>query len=82
MSPLSNSVSGFPPEQQAIRDRCFHPTGKFVEFEKEEIEQSIPDRFEEQVRKYPRRLAIKSRKHELTYDELNGIPRSPRVPYP
>ena len=21
-----------PPEQQAIRSRCFHPTGKFVEF--------------------------------------------------
>jgi hypothetical protein len=35
-----------PPEQQAIRDKCFHPSGKFVEFPKEEVEQSIPERFE------------------------------------
>ncbi len=48
---------GLPPQQQAIRDKCFHPTGTFTEFEKEDVERSIPDRFEEQVRKYPGRLA-------------------------
>src|SRR5262245_63036404 len=43
----------------------------FVEFKKEEIEQSIPDRFEEQAAKYPNRLAIKSSNCALTYDALN-----------
>jgi amino acid adenylation domain-containing protein len=57
--------------QQSIRAKCFHPTGKFIEFKKEEIEQSIPDRFEEQVAKYPDRLAVKSSSYALTYDELN-----------
>ena len=40
-----------PPEQQAILDKCFHPSGTFVEFKKEEIEQSIPERFERLFRK-------------------------------
>ena len=57
--------------QQAIQAKCFHPSGTFVEFKKEEIEQSIPDRFEQQVAKYPDRIAVKTRSHELTYDELN-----------
>ena len=35
-----------PPDQQAIRDQCFHPSGTFVEFPREEVEQSIPERFE------------------------------------
>jgi amino acid adenylation domain-containing protein len=45
-----------------------HP---FVQFGTEEIEQSIPDRFEQQVAKYPERIAVKTRNHVLTYDELN-----------
>ncbi|MFQ5853749.1 MAG: AMP-binding protein, partial [Candidatus Binatia bacterium] len=59
------------PLQQAIRAKCFHPSGTFIEFKKEEIEQSIPDRFEQMVRMYPDRLAVKTRDHQLTYDELN-----------
>jgi len=59
------------PEQETIRAKCFHPTGVLIEFRKEEIEQSIPDRFEQIVRKYPDRLAVKSRTHALTYVELN-----------
>ena len=58
-------------QQQAIKAKCFHPTGTFVEFNKEEIEQSIPDRFERMVQKYPDRLAVKTEHHELTYDMLN-----------
>ena len=71
MNTLSNHLTYLPPEQQAIRDRCFHPTGTFIEFRKEEVEQSIPDRFEQQVRSYPDRLAIRDKTHELTYDQLN-----------
>jgi non-ribosomal peptide synthetase component F len=60
-----------PPEQQAIRAKCFHPTGTFVEFKKEEIEQSIPERFERMVRKFPERIAIKTKNRQVTYAELN-----------
>ena len=71
MSTLSSHSTGLPLEQQAIRNKCFHPTGTFIEFREGEIEQSIPERFEEQVRKYPDRLAVRSRNCQLTYDELN-----------
>jgi non-ribosomal peptide synthetase component F len=71
MTDFSGLIADLPPEQQAIRAKCFHPSGTFVEFKKEEIEQSIPDRFEQMVRKYPGRLAVKTRKHELTYGDLN-----------
>ena len=71
MTNISTPISDLPPEQQAIRSKCFHPTGRFIEFKKEEIEQSIPERFEKMVRMYPDRLAVKTRNHTLTYDALN-----------
>lgn len=72
MKDHSMRVTKLPPEQQAIRAKCFHPTGTFVEFKEEEIEQSIPDRFEQMVRLYPERLAVKTTNHTLTYAELNA----------
>ena len=53
MTNISTAISGLPPEQRAIGDKCLDPTGRFVEFKKEEIEQSIPDRFEKQGRLHP-----------------------------
>ena len=64
-------MAELPPEQQGIQAKCFHPTGTFSEFKKEETELSIPRRFEEQVERFPQRLAIKTKAHELTYEELN-----------
>ena len=61
-----------PPEQLAIRAKCFHPSGRFVEFPKEDVEQSIPARFEKIVCKYADRVAIKSGNQILTYTELNS----------
>jgi len=43
----------------------------FSEFPKNEIEQSIGERFESQVRRYPAHIAVKSRDHEWTYEEMN-----------
>ena len=63
--------SNLPPEQQAIRAKCFHPTGTFIEFAKEEVEQSIPERFEKIVSTYPKHIAVKTRNQQLTYAELN-----------
>jgi amino acid adenylation domain-containing protein len=44
---------------------------RFVEFKKEETEQSVPARFEKQVAKYPDHLAVKTKLHQLTYAALN-----------
>ena len=71
MDDSGNAVANFPPEQRAIRDRCFHPAGTFIEFKQEEIEQSVSDRFEKQDNKYPHRIAVRTPTHTLTYDELN-----------
>jgi len=47
MSDLSRTVTNLPPEQEVIKAKGFHPTGNFVEFKKkDEVEQSIPQRFE------------------------------------
>ena len=64
-------TADIPLHQQDIRARCFHPSGAFTEFTRQEIEQSVPDRFEQTVRKYPDRLAVKTRSHQFSYDELN-----------
>jgi len=71
MSDPSKHIFAFPPEQQAIRAKCFHPNGTFVEFAEKEIEQSIPERFEKIVRMYPNRVAVKTKNLLLTYSELN-----------
>lgn len=71
MNILVKELSGLPTDQQAIHKKCFHPSGKFLEFRKEEVDQSIPHRFEEQVRKYPERLAVKTKDRALTYEQLN-----------
>jgi len=71
MSDSIQNTTKLPPEQEAIRARCFHPSGSFVEFPKEDVETSIPERFEKIVRMYPDRIAIKTRARQLTYDKLN-----------
>lgn len=50
----------------------FHsPSNSFVEFKKDDIEQSIPQRFEKQVAKNPQRAAFRFKSIEVTYEELN-----------
>lgn len=72
MSQFSETMAGYHP-QQTILAKCFHPSGSFIEFKKEDVEQSIPDRFEQMVATYPDRLAVKSTNHALTYDDLNRM---------
>jgi len=43
----------------------------FVEFRKEEIQQSIPARFAQQVRRFPHHIAVQTREAQITYDELD-----------
>jgi non-ribosomal peptide synthetase component F len=49
------------------------PTNPFVRFEQHDVEQSIPDRFEEQVRRCPGKPAVKTTCKSLTYAELNRL---------
>jgi non-ribosomal peptide synthetase component F len=60
-------------EQQTIRDKRVHPNGIFKLFPQEEVQQSMPDRFEKMVRKYGERHAVRTNKHAFTYDELNRL---------
>jgi amino acid adenylation domain-containing protein len=71
MNTTTDRIFKLPPEQQAIRAKCFHSTGTFIEFTKDEVEQSIPERFEKIVAKYPERLAVKGGNRSLTYTALN-----------
>ena len=43
----------------------------FVEFRKEEIQQSIPSRFAQQVRRFPHHIAVQTRTARITYGELD-----------
>jgi amino acid adenylation domain-containing protein len=47
------------------------PRKSFIEFRREDIERSIPDRFELQVQQHPDRLAVQSDEARLSYQELN-----------
>lgn len=60
-----------PPDQQRIRANCYHPTGKFISFPKEAIEQSITARFEQIARLYRDRIAVRMGTRSITYDKLN-----------
>jgi amino acid adenylation domain-containing protein len=68
----SNAPAIIPIDQSHIQSKCRHPSGKFEEFRKEEIEQSIPERFEQQVKRHGDRLAVKTPNHQLSYEELNA----------
>ncbi len=60
-----------PPEQEAIRAKCFHPLGTFVEFPIDNVDTTIPERFSRIARKYPQFIAAKSNQQVITYEELD-----------
>jgi len=62
-----------PPEQQAIQEKCVHPSGIFVEFPEKDVERSIPALFEQLVARHRDRLAVKSGDRSMTYCELNRL---------
>jgi len=57
---------------QRLRNPIF-PTNVFTEFLKGEIEQSIAKRFEAQLEKHPQKIAVKTFRHEWTYEYLNQV---------
>ena len=59
-----------PRESPAVRPRPRH-CGPPAEFKREDIEQTISSRFEQQVARYPERPAVRTRTATVTYDALN-----------
>lgn len=60
------------PNEGVDYDRALvRPDNPFIEFRREEIEQSIAERFASQARKYPQRVAVKTTNYEWTYEELD-----------
>jgi len=73
---VGNTISfpdELPEQQRALRARLLHPMGTLVEFAKDEVEKSIPERFEKIVRTYPCRIAVKTDDRVVTYSELNAM---------
>ncbi len=71
---MNDSLSGLPAElRHPEQVRRVHPANAFIRFEEEETEQSIPQRFEQQVSRYPDRLSVKTKNHQLSYAALNKV---------
>src|SRR5919202_3870630 len=71
---MNDDPSGLPADlRQPEQVRRVRLTNAFTRFEKVEAEQSIPERFEQQVSRYPDRLAVKTRSHQLSYAALNKV---------
>ncbi len=71
LSECKGSSMKLPPEQEAIRSKCYHPLKTFVEFPEVDIETSIPARFEKIASLYPDSIALRTADETITYDELN-----------
>src|SRR4029077_8531391 len=71
MNNLTANQMRLPPDQEASRAKCFHPAGRVVEFPIEDVESSIPARFEKIDPTVPGRPAVRVQKKQITYDELN-----------
>lgn len=61
----------FSKERVLSHERQIRPINPYLEFTKEEIEQSIPQRFAAIVQHYPEKVAVRSGVQELTYLQLN-----------
>src|SRR5262245_18071456 len=71
MSENTDHARSIESAQREISERLSTLNSGFVFFDKRDIEQSIPRRFEQQVAKHSQRLAVKSRRYQLRYGELN-----------
>jgi len=58
-------------EDRPLARHRVSPTNPFLEFGREEIEQSIPARFSQQARNTAARIAVKTENHEWTYAALD-----------
>ena len=59
--------------QARIRERCGHPSCRFVEFRTADVDQSVAARFEAQVDHHGDRVAVRSATCEPTYRQLDRL---------
>lgn len=52
-------------------ENLIHPANSFNNFPEEEINQSVPERFQKIVKRFPNKVAIKTENKQLTYTELD-----------
>jgi amino acid adenylation domain-containing protein len=71
MSNQSRLISEMDVEPQPVCTPYISSTESFSKFSQTDIEQSITNRFQQQVNKYPNSIAVKSKISTLTYDQLN-----------
>jgi amino acid adenylation domain-containing protein len=64
-------MSKYTPNNEQVTVGAKDSIENFEEFPEEDIEQTIPERFEKVVREYPDRTAVKMGDRALTYDQLN-----------
>ena len=62
--------------EESLLSLSARPDNPFIEFRREEIEQSITQRFAMQVEKYSDRLAVSSKNYKWTYKELDAAVHS------
>ncbi|MGQ0634992.1 MAG: amino acid adenylation domain-containing protein [Planctomycetaceae bacterium] len=72
MAELTAEFSAFPSEQRRIIEKC-RPSGMISSFLFRDIEQTIPERFEQQAELYPDRPAVHSAGRTASYAELNSL---------
>ena len=58
-------------KQQGIHAKRVYSDGALVQFKNEEIQESIPGRFEKHVRRYPDSIAFKTKRRTLSWLALN-----------
>jgi amino acid adenylation domain-containing protein len=64
------------PSPLTTRSPCatsVRPTNAFVRFERGDTAQSIPNRFEQLVRRFPDKIAVKTTRDALTYAQLDAL---------
>ena len=66
------SVAGFHlREHKTVQRRLARSNSPFIRFNRDEIKQSITDRFEQQVARNPDHMAVRTEHHEWSYGKLN-----------
>ncbi|OPX42337.1 linear gramicidin synthase subunit B [Ruminiclostridium hungatei] len=61
------------PELKPLEHLKIRPDNPFTPFERAEIDQTLIERFEQQVSKWPRQVALQSGTRSLSYSELNQL---------
>jgi len=71
MSSHQSHFANFPPSQQLLHAKCFHPGETYDDPLDFDFGQSVSQRFESIVARYPNRTAIELENEILSYAELN-----------